>query len=220
MKCTMAYYEETLKPAEAAVVAGVAVRDVHRVIDERIIPENFLAAEDGRRVWVAACSLISFYFSAATRLTADERSFVIHVVGERLENWRSLSFAELVLKDWIVRDEFLVIDFTPFFKTTKDSMDRLGAARDLVVSDPDILSGTPVIRGTRVPVHDVAASLTAGIPMKRILDAYPALDSEKVELARIFAKANPPRGRPRIAEIPNSATMITDREVPRRRKKE
>jgi uncharacterized protein (DUF433 family) len=216
----MAPYEETLKPTEAAVVAGVAVRDVHRVIDERIIPEHFLAVEDGRRVWVRACSLISFYFSAATRLTAEERTFAIDVVGKRLENWRTLSFAELVLKDWIVRDDFLVIDFAPFLKDTKESLDRLGAARDLVVSDPDILSGTPIIRGTRIPVHDVAASLAAGIPIERIVDAYPALDRRKVELAGIFAEANPPRGRPRAPEIPSRVSVITDRKISRRRKAE
>jgi uncharacterized protein (DUF433 family) len=35
---------------------------------------------------------------------------------------------------------------------------------ELIVSDPDILSGMSVIKGTRVPVHDLAASVRAGIP--------------------------------------------------------
>ena len=30
----------SLTPAEAAVVAGVSMRDVHRVIDEHILPEG------------------------------------------------------------------------------------------------------------------------------------------------------------------------------------
>jgi Protein of unknown function (DUF433) len=43
---------------------------------------------------------------------------------------------------------------------------ELGEGRELVVKDPNILSGTPVIRYTRIPVHDVAASVTAGLPMR------------------------------------------------------
>jgi uncharacterized protein (DUF433 family) len=54
---------------------------------------------------------------------------------------------------------------------------RLNVARNLVVSSPELLGGTPVIRGTRIPVYDVAASAAAGIPTKRILAAYPSLDA-------------------------------------------
>ena len=70
-------------------------------------------------------------------------------------------------------------------------------ARSMVVSDPEIMGGTPVIRGTRVPVYDVAASVAAGIPLDRILAAYPSLKSEQLELANLYAEANPQRGRPR-----------------------
>jgi uncharacterized protein (DUF433 family) len=91
----------------------------------------------------------------------------------------------------------------------------------MVVTSPDVLSGTPAIRGTRVPVYDVAASVAAGIPIDRVLAAYPSLDADKVDLAVIYAAANPPRGRPRQrAELPESAVVITDRRVSRRRKAE
>ena len=93
----------------------------------------------------------------------------------------------------------------------------LGEARDMVVSSPDILRGTPVVRGTRVPVHDVAASVTAGIPVDRVLAAYPSLNADKVDLVVLYAEANPPRGRPRqSAELPESAVVITDRRLARR----
>jgi uncharacterized protein (DUF433 family) len=77
----------------------------------------------------------------------------------------------------------------------------------------------PLIRGTRVPVYDVAASVAAGIPIERILSAYPGIDREKVELAAIFAEANPPRGRPRSrGELPKGAVIVSDRRVPRKKK--
>ena len=98
---------------------------------------------------------------------------------------------------------------------------RLGEARAIVVSSPDVMSGTPVVRGTRVPVYDVATSVAAGIPLDRILAAYPSLDANKVELAMIYADANPPRGRPRQnAGPPENAVVITDRRLSRRRKAE
>jgi len=52
--------------------------------------------------------------------------------------------------------------------------------------------------------------------MEYILNDYPGLDQEKVELAAIFAEANPPRGRPRArGELPKGAVVISDRRVQR-----
>jgi uncharacterized protein (DUF433 family) len=205
-----------LKPTEAAVVARVALRDVNRVIDERILPDTLLSLDDGRRVAATACPLISFYFDSAERLTAEERLFAIREAGSRLHRLRARALAALVEEDWTVRDDFLTIDLAPFILRAKERMDRLAAARELVVSDPDILGGTPVVGGTRVPVCDVAASLAAGLPMDRILAAYPSLDAGKVELAAIYAEANPARGRPRSSgALPKRAVIVADRRIPR-----
>ena len=65
---------DMLKLTEAAVVAHVALREVNRVIDERILPDCFISTDDGRRVATAACPLISFYFDSARRLTAEDKS--------------------------------------------------------------------------------------------------------------------------------------------------
>jgi uncharacterized protein (DUF433 family) len=166
-------------------------RDVNRVIDERILPEAFLSLDDGRRVAATACTLISFYFDSAERLTSAERLFAIREAGTRLHRLRARALASLVEEDWTVRDDFLTVDLAPFVRRTKERMDRMAAARELVVSDPDTLGGALVISGTRIPVYDVAASLAAGLPMARILAAYPSPDADKVELAAICAEANP-----------------------------
>jgi uncharacterized protein (DUF433 family) len=212
---------EMLRPTEAAVVARVALRDVNRVIDERILPEGFFTLDESRRVLPAACTLISFYFASARRLTSEERLFTINEAGLRLNRFRALSPGALVKEDWVVRDEFLTIDLAPFVRRTIERMDRLAAARELVTIDPDILGGTPVVRGSRIPVYDVAASVAAAIPIDRILTAYPSLDADKIELAAIYAEANPARGRPRSgAELPTGAVIIADRRVRRRWKAE
>jgi uncharacterized protein (DUF433 family) len=98
-----------------------------------------------------------------------------------------------------------------------DEHARLKEARVLIVEDPEILSGTPVIKGTRIPVHDVAASATAGISNQRIRAAYPGLDDRMIEFAVIYAKASPARGRPRsLAGVPD-ATIVVARKVVRHR---
>jgi uncharacterized protein (DUF433 family) len=66
-----------------------------------------------------------------------------------------------------------------------------------VSSTPDVLSGTPVFKGTRIPVHDIADMLANGDRPAAIMKAFPQLDGDKIRLAAIYALAYPPRGRPR-----------------------
>ena len=56
-------------------------------------------------------------------------------------------------------------------------------ARDLVTTDPEILGGIPVIKGTRVPVYDLAASVQEGIPRDRILAACPTINENHLDAA-------------------------------------
>ncbi len=210
---------EMLKPSEAAVVARVSLRDVNRAIDEHILPEVFVSLDNGRHVLAGACSFISFYFESARRLTSEERLFAIKTIGPRLTRSRFQAWPALLREDWTVRDEFLTIDLLPFVKETSKRLADLAAARELVSVSPNVLGGTPVISGTRVPVYDVAASVAAGLPIERILDAWPSLDAVKVHLAAIYAEANPLRGRPRVStDLPEGATIIADRRVARSRK--
>ncbi|RUM98251.1 DUF433 domain-containing protein [Pseudaminobacter arsenicus] len=210
---------EMLKPTEAAVVSRVSLRDVNRAIDERILPEAFVSVDNGRHVLAGACSFISFYFETAKRLTSEERLFAIRTVESKLTRARGLAWAALLREDWTVRDEFLTIDLRPFLKNTSDRMSDLEASREMVTSSSDVLGGAPVIRGTRIPVYDVAASVAADHPIDRILEAYPSIDVEKVRLASIYAEANPLRGRPRATgDLPEGSVIVSDRRVPRLRK--
>ena len=115
-------------------------------------------------------------------------------------------------------DEFLAVDLNSFVRSVEERWKRLASAEELVTTSPDVLGGTPVIKGTRMPVHDVAASVEAGIPRARILAAYPGLTAEQVDLAALYAQANPPRGRPRgPTPLPTGARVLTRRVVRRRK---
>ena len=47
--------------------------------------------------------------------------------------------------------------------------------RSVVVCDPEILSGTPVFKGTRVPVRNLLDYLEAGDPLDKFLEQFPSV---------------------------------------------
>jgi uncharacterized protein (DUF433 family) len=55
-------------------------------------------------------------------------------------------------------------------------------------SDPDILGGTPVFVGTRVPVHNLLEYLEAGDSLDMFLDDFPTVTREQAIAALEFAK--------------------------------
>lgn len=49
----------------------------------------------------------------------------------------------------------------------------------VIHSDPDILSGTPVFVGTRVPVRNLLDYLAAGEPLSEFLEDFPSVTREQ-----------------------------------------
>ena len=68
-------------------------------------------------------------------------------------------------------------------------------ARRLAVSDPKILGGDSVFRGTRVPVHLIAELVAQGGKPNELIQGYPRLTAEMIRLAPIYAAAYPLRRR-------------------------
>jgi len=56
-----------------------------------------------------------------------------------------------------------------------------------IVSDPRILSGKPVVRGTRLSVDFILSLFGAGWTAKQVLDNYPMLKRE--DLKEVFSYA-------------------------------
>nr|WP_290221325.1 DUF433 domain-containing protein [Trichocoleus desertorum] len=57
----------------------------------------------------------------------------------------------------------------------------------LIVSDPKIMMGKPVIRGTRITVELILEKLSAGESVEQILEAHPRLTREAIQAALAFA---------------------------------
>jgi uncharacterized protein (DUF433 family) len=101
----------------------------------------------------------------------------------------------------------LTSHFGGIWKAVDERLRQLTKARQMVIEDPEILSGTPVIKGTRIPVYDIAASFDSGTPVERILKSYPSLKEWRIELASLYARAVPPRSRPKRAAKPDGVKV-------------
>ncbi|MCL6569178.1 MAG: DUF433 domain-containing protein [Meiothermus silvanus] len=60
--------------------------------------------------------------------------------------------------------------------------------KQLIVSDPNVMMGKPVVAGTRITVELILEKLAAGETIEQILDAHPQLTREAVLAAIEFAK--------------------------------
>jgi uncharacterized protein (DUF433 family) len=57
----------------------------------------------------------------------------------------------------------------------------------LIVSDPNVMMGKPVVAGTRITVELVLEKLAAGETLEQLLEAHPRLTREAIRAALKFA---------------------------------
>jgi uncharacterized protein (DUF433 family) len=58
---------------------------------------------------------------------------------------------------------------------------------DKVTTNPEVMLGKPVIKGTRVPVDLIVRKLGEGATPEDLLDAYPNLNKEDIQAALLYA---------------------------------
>ncbi len=58
-----------------------------------------------------------------------------------------------------------------------------------ITIDPDIMSGAPVFRGTRVPVEALISNLEAGLSLDEFLQNFPSVKREQALEVLEFSKA-------------------------------
>ena len=81
-------------------------------------------------------------------------------------------------------------------RKVESQLKQLANIEGMVVSDPEIMRGTPVFKDTRIPVDLVAEMLAQGATAKEILEGYPTLNKERIAIAPLYMRAFPRRGRP------------------------
>jgi uncharacterized protein (DUF433 family) len=180
----MATNEATLMTAnEAASVTGVPLRQVHRIIDAGLLEGAVKQRRNARLVPRKALVGLKL---------AHETAHVLTLAGRRAVVASSIRRP----RQSMIRAASVVVDARSAVKAVRTGLDQLSKARRLVASSPDVLGGTPVLKGTRIPAHDIADMLLNGDALAAIVRAYPQLNKEQVRLAAVYALAYPRRGRP------------------------
>lgn len=66
---------------------------------------------------------------------------------------------------------------------------RLMDLNERIIIDPEIRSGKPCIKGTRITVYDILEYLAGGMSEEEILQDFPDLSREDIRAALAFAAA-------------------------------
>lgn len=62
------------------------------------------------------------------------------------------------------------------------------SGRGWILSDPEVMMGKPVVRGTRITVELILEKLSAGETAEQIADEHPRLTEEEIRAALAFAR--------------------------------
>jgi uncharacterized protein (DUF433 family) len=65
----------------------------------------------------------------------------------------------------------------------------MAITEDIIIKDPDVLGGTPVFRGTRVPFQALLDYLEGGQTLNDFLDDFPTVTREAAVHALEHAKS-------------------------------
>jgi len=102
-------------------------------------------------------------------------------------------------------------------KQVNRGLRTLYEAEDAVESKPQTMQGEPCIKGTRVPVYIVSAIVDAH-GVEEAISTYSFLKKRQVELAQIFAKAHPRKGRPKKIIFPTEGRVVSKKVIKRKKK--
>lgn len=62
--------------------------------------------------------------------------------------------------------------------------------REHISSDPEIMFGKMVIKGTRIPIELILEKLAAGYSSENVKEAYPNITSADIQACLLFAADN------------------------------
>jgi uncharacterized protein (DUF433 family) len=175
-------------PAQAAAVTGLPLAAVHKAIDSRLIrPRTARSGATVRRL----LSKEQLIF-----LQLEAEGLRLLPVGTRREIAESIQRSPKTEKLRVANGTAILIEIGPARRRMESHLKQLAHIEEMAVSDPEIMRGTPVFKGTRIPVDLVADMLAQGATAAEILEGYSTLDKEKIAIAPLYMRAFPRRGRP------------------------
>jgi len=175
-------------PSQVSAVTGLPLPAVHKAIEYKLIRPRLV--REGHSIQ----RLLSR--SQAVYLRMEAKGLRSLPLAERRQVARAIERDSRIDSMCISEGSVILIQCKSARKEVEAGLRRLDHAMRMVESDPEIMRGAPVYKGTRIPVHAIADMLSQGAPVGEVLEGYPALTREKVELTPMYVKAFPRRGRP------------------------
>ena len=199
--------------AEVAAAAGVSERRVNRLIDDSILPRSVSVKIGARRALRAfAVPMVRFGASDGAKLSKATRLEAMRLIETYTKaNWHRLCREPGQAATLQFESGCLVVTLGETVSAAMAGLNRLGAALDRVVADPDVRAGLPVLRGTRIGAHEIADALACD-GMAAVLQDYPTLTKEDVEAGVLYARAHPRSGRPRAND--RRRRLIAEKAIP------
>ena len=175
-------------PAQAAAVTGLPLAAVHKAIDSRLIRPRIARSGATVRRLLTKEQLIF--------LQLEAEGLRLLPVGTRREIAESIQRSPKTEKLRVANGTAILIEIGSARRRMESHLKQLARIEEMVVSDPEIMRGTPVFKGTRIPVDLVADMLAQGATAEEILEGYSTLNKEKIAIAPLYMRAFPRRGRP------------------------
>jgi uncharacterized protein (DUF433 family) len=174
--------------AEAAAITGVPLATVNHYISREIADLGIAVWGDGKRT-------ISYDGLVALRMAWDYPKSMapnsrVEVIRKALKSPRK--------KHLPLEGGKVIVRVDTSRSVVADGFRKLHQAEAMVAVDPQTLRGEPCIKGTRMPVYSVA-ELASTVKTAGAKIIYSKLTKDQIDLACLYAKAHPRRGRPKRA---------------------
>ncbi|MGB6946751.1 MAG: DUF433 domain-containing protein [Bryobacteraceae bacterium] len=183
-----AIHNDAYTPSQVSAVTGLPLPAVHKAIEYKLIRPKLV--REGRSVQ----RLLSR--SQVLYLRMEAKGLKSLPLAERRQVARAIEQNPKIDAMLVSEGSVILIQCKSARKEVETGLRRLTEATRMVQSDPEILRGAPVYKGTRIPIHAIADMLSQGASVAEILEGYPALTQDKVQLAPMYVQAFPRRGRP------------------------
>ena len=104
----------------------------------------------------------------------------------------------------------------PYRKDVQKGLRSLYEAEEVVSYSNEIMQGEPCIKGTRVPVY-ILGAIAAAHGVEEALNTYPFLLPRHVEMALLYVRAHPRKGRPKKTVIPAVGDVVAKKVIKRKK---
>lgn len=189
-------------PAQAALLTGLAPSAVRKALETKTVP--------ARRERHGHATRRFLDFDALVCLKLEQLGMSHFPVPLRKEIYRQIMDHPKSSK--LHPFTAVSVDVAHARSELSRKISDLRKAEKMVVTDPETLGGIPVFRGTRIPVYSIAEMLEQGVHGSEILEGYPRLSANQLRLAKLYAQANPRRGRPKT-KLPAGARLLNTKRI-------